>query len=109
MWVEAYLQVYSWQFQSFHEGIITYYENFYGNSDYQTIISTAKYLQSYGYLELAEQYLSGAIDCNICEDSEYLEEKLDTIVKVDKWINENTKTVFQFYVDILMKHKKEFI
>lgn len=30
-WVFMYLQIYSWQYQPFYEGVITYYENLYKN------------------------------------------------------------------------------
>ena len=31
-WLEAFYQVFAWQFQSCHEGACTYYRNFYGLS-----------------------------------------------------------------------------
>lgn len=57
-WAEAFIQVYSWQFQSMHEGENTYYENCYGDSDPEAIRRTADYLHKNGYHEIERLYVS---------------------------------------------------
>ena len=49
-WAEAYMQLYSWQFQCFHEGIQTYYEN----TDQENTLKVVAYLQEIGFQELAD-------------------------------------------------------
>ncbi|MCI8407744.1 MAG: hypothetical protein HFJ09_00505 [Lachnospiraceae bacterium] len=48
-WSEAYMQLYSWQFQCFHEGIQTYYEN----TGKENTLKAVAYLQEMGFKELA--------------------------------------------------------
>ena len=55
-WAEAFMQVFSWQFQTLHEGAETYYSNEYGDSDYVTITRVAAFLRENGYDEIAEPY-----------------------------------------------------
>lgn len=106
MWAEAFYQIFSWQYQSFHEGVKGYYDNFYGGSDYQTIKKVAEFLQSNGYIELSKQYALGAVDC---ERYKYPEEKKDIAKQIDKWLNWNLEPVFHFYVDVLEKNKAELL
>lgn len=103
-WAEAFTQVYSWQFQTIHEGAKTYYENFYGGSDYETILRVSDYLRKNEYNELAKLYASAAIDC---KGDKYPEDKAYLLpdIRSDNYI----ETVWNFYVDILEKHKKELL
>ena len=101
-WAEAFIQIFGWQFQTFHEGAESYYSNFYGNSEYAAIIRTADYLNENGYDEIWKPYISAAVDC---ERYKYPKEK--THLLPDDWMNENEKTVWNFYVNILEKHADE--
>ncbi len=104
-WVEALYQILCWQFQSMHEGVITYYENFYGESDYPVLVKTAKFLKENGYLDIYEPYYRG-----ICEQYGYPESMqiITEEIDIDMWINWHEKEVWDFCVDILEKHKEEW-
>ena len=104
-WMEAFYQILCWQFQSCHEGVKTYYENFYGCSEYLDMVETADYLQQNGYTEIYEQYKRGIVEC---ERYEYPCEMLEVAKEIDKWINWHTKEVWDFCVDVLTKHRKEW-
>ena len=104
LWAEAFVQIYSWQFQTMHECAEAYYENFYGGSEYKIIIKVADYLWKNGYDEIAKPYASAAVDCKRYQypaDKAYL--------LPDDWIDDNEETVWNFYVDILEKHKEELL
>lgn len=92
-WLEAFYQVFTWQFQSCHEGVATYYNNSNGLSDDQTIKKTANYLQHMKYAKLSQMYSMG-MDAT---QSEYMQ--------IDAWVNDNFELVWDFYVDILGNHK----
>ncbi len=104
LWAEAFIQIYSWQFQTMHECAETYYENFYGNSEYQTIIKVANYLGKNGYNEIAEPYACAAVDC---ERYQYPADK--AYLLPDDWIDNHEETIWNFYVDILETHKEDLI
>lgn len=103
-WAEAFIQIFSWQFQTIHECAETYYENFYGDSDYETIVRVADYLRKNGYHEIEQPYISAAVDC---ERYQYPKDKAHLLP--DDWIDNNDETVWNFYVDILEKHKEELL
>lgn len=103
-WAETFMQIYSWQFQSMHEMSQVYYENFYGDSEYPVIIRVADFLRKNGYHEIAEPYAAAAVDCERCQypaDKAYL--------LPDDWIDNNGETIWNFYVDILEKHRGELM
>lgn len=104
-WLEAFYQVCLWQYHSMYEGVHTYYSNFYGLSDYQTTIKVGDYLKSNGYTTIAEQYISGIAEC---EQGEYPAEKKETAAQIYMWIVRNTEPVWEFYIDILEKHKGDW-
>ena len=103
-WAEAFIQIFSWQFQTIHECAETYYENFYGDSDYETIVRVADYLRKNGYHEIEQPYISATVDC---ERYQYPKDKAHLLP--DDWIDNNDETVWNFYVDILEKHKEELL
>lgn len=92
-WLEAFYQVFAWQFQSCHEGVCTYYSNFYNLSEHQAIEKTSVFLKNTKYAELSQTYSMGLN----ADQSEY--------AKIDEWINSNPELVWEFYVDILEGHK----
>ena len=61
-WANAYIQVYSWEYQAFYEGLITYYTDFYQHTDYESIQRAAKYLTEAGYEEVAGVYNKTVFD-----------------------------------------------
>lgn len=87
-----------------YEGVDVYYSNFYGYSDYHTIIKVAEFLQDSEYMAVAEKYILGIADC---ERYNYPIEKQGIAREIDVWINHNTKPVWDFYVDILEHYKHE--
>ncbi len=106
-WISTYMQIFSWQFQSYHEGVDTYYTNFYGASDYNTIRKTADYLRIYGYDEISKWYSLGVHDYSQYEDEKYPEEWIAEIKEIDKWIDSNEEIIFRCMIDLLLKYKEE--
>ena len=104
LWAEAFFQIYSWQYQTIHECSRAYYENFYGDSEYENIIKVADYLRENGYNEIVEPYASAAVEC---ERYQYPEDKVHLLP--DDWIDNNDEAIWNFYVDILEKHKEELL
>ena len=96
------MQVVSWQFQTMYEGAETYYSNEYGDSDYVTITRVAAFLRENGYDEIAEPYGLAAADC---EQYQYPKDKMDLLP--DDWIETHEQVIWDFYVDILEKHKED--
>ena len=103
-WAEAFMQIYQWQFQSMHEGSDTYYTNFYGDSDYETMLRIADYLRQNGYNEVEKLYAPAIIEL---EGDEYPEDK--AYLLPDDRDEGYRETVWHFYVDILEKHKEELL
>ena len=99
----AFMQVFSWQYQTMHEGAETYYSNEYGDSDYVTITRVTVFLRENGYDEIAEPYGLAAADC---EQYQYPEDKIDLLP--DDWLETHEQVIWDFYVDILEKHKEDF-
>lgn len=85
-----------------HEGAEVYYSNEYGDSDYVTITKVAAFLWENGYDEIAEPYGLAAADC---EQYQYPEDKIDLLP--DDWIEFHEQVIWDFYVDILEKHKED--
>lgn len=104
LWAEAFVQIFNWQFDTIHEWAKAYYENFYGDSEYKTIIKVADYLRENGYHEIAEPYAAAAVDC---KRNNYPEEM--THLLPDEWIYNNDEIIWNFYVDILTKHKQDLL
>ena len=92
-WLEALYQVLCWQFQTFHEGVDGYYEDFYGDSPRALQIKTADFLEKNGYLELVAPYRQGM-------DS--------TIQGIYEWMDEHLETVWRFCLDILENHRLDW-
>lgn len=104
LWAEAFVQIFDWQFQTLHESAEAYYENFYGNSEYKTILKVAEYLRNNGYSEIAEPYAAAAVNC---ERYQYPKEM--THLLPDYWIGNNDEIIWHFYVDILEKNKSALL
>ena len=58
-WLEAFYQVFAWQFQSCHEGVCTYYSNFYDLSEDQTVKKTSDFLKGTKHTDLSRTYSMG--------------------------------------------------
>ncbi|MBR6770928.1 MAG: hypothetical protein IKM28_06775 [Lachnospiraceae bacterium] len=109
-WMEAFYQILCWQFQSFHEGVATYYENFYGLSDDLLLTKTVRFLWENGYREIAEKYQQGR-DAYICcpyPDGKREDGKKADIREIDTWINWHTEVVWKFCLDVLEQNKAEW-
>lgn len=114
IWAEVFHQIILWQFQQDYDGTVSYYyDNFYENTDYRTIMKVAKYLEENGYYELHKYYVAPAVEYDEKEakDFEYPEEMYPVLKKTEQWIEveEGRKTVWDFYVDILTKNKAALI
>lgn len=105
MWMEAFFQVFNWQYSADYEGVFTYYDNSYGDSDHQTILKVAEYLKENGYTVIAEQYTLG-IDVPRRKEIPFKKNEID--LQIEHWVNWNTEPVWEFYLDILEKHKNDW-
>lgn len=109
-WLETYIQLYSWQFQNYHEGVETYYENLYEFTGYNEIKKAENYLKSIGYIDLA-RYIA-LPNSKVPFEKKTLEEKEQykrNIINVTDWIESNNEIIFKAYVDILIRNKNEII
>lgn len=100
-WAELYVQIFSWEYSSMHEGVITYYSNFYEVSPYERILSTAKSLKDLGYNEIYYTYIKGIYDYSHLKQSEYPKEWIDKNKEIDEWINSNIEKIFKCMLDLL--------
>ena len=120
IWAEAFHQIHAWQWSAFYEGIELYYENFYEENDYKTIMRVAQYLKENGYTEFSEYYAAPAVEYEEIPVEEweeysdgvkyrpmnyYPEEMYPILKKTEKWAEENMEMTWKFYVDVLMKNK----
>lgn len=105
-WAEAFIQIYSWQFQSIHEGDCVYYTNGYGMSDTEMIRRTAEYLHKNEYYEIEKLYVSPMkLYCPAMTGLEG--EPTDCLPDIRG--EEHMRIVWRFYVDILQKYKEELV
>lgn len=105
IWMEAFYQVFNWQYSAMYEGLAGYYDNFYGESDYRKITATAEFLKENGYAVVAEQYISGIVEC---KRYEYPPEKRELAKKIELCVDWDTEPVWEFYLDILEKHRNDW-
>lgn len=109
-WINAYMQLHSWQFQRYHEGVNTYYENLYENTDYESILKAAEYLSKTGHKELAERlkapaYEGAESDSKPCPIENY--GKL--LIETEKWIDDNEECIFDCYLELLFDNKSSLL
>lgn len=104
MWMETFFQVFNWQYSAFYEGVNTYYCNFYGDSEPRSIAEVAEYLKHNGYEVIAQKYIFGITDY----DQSLPYKKSEIQIQLEEWIDWNTELVWEFYVNILEKHKNEW-
>ncbi|MDS0525167.1 hypothetical protein NNC19_05690 [Clostridium sp. SHJSY1] len=100
--ISVYIQIYSWQFQSYHEGVSTYYTNFYGNSDYDTIQKTDDYLKKSTYSELSKWYSLGVHDYSNYINKKYPNGWVNETKIIDEWIQYNEKIIFEFMLHLCL-------
>ena len=108
-WAFVFEQLYNWQFQSFHEGIDTFYTNLYQVDTNNGIRRMSDCLYQYGYMELAKWYDYGIFDYNLYPDDDYPAEYGLRMAEIDEWIHENTDIIWQIYVELLLGHKEELL
>ena len=109
-WVNAYMQLHAWQFQRCHEGVDTYYENLYGNTDYGSILRAAEYLAGTGHKELSEKlkvpaYEGAEDDSCPCPIEDYGR----LIIETEGWIDDNEERIFGCYLELLLGNENHFL
>lgn len=83
-WINVYVQIFSWQYQSFYEGAETYYTNLYEYTDYKTIINTNSFLKCQGFYEISAIYFLPAHDYSIYQNEEEIPKYwMEAIKEVD--------------------------
>lgn len=109
-WINAYMQLHSWQFQRYHEGVDTYYENLYENTDYESILRAAEYLTKTGKKELAERLKAPAYEG--AEDHSRpcpIEHYGKLLVETEEWIDNNEECIFDCYLELLFENKSSLL
>lgn len=108
-WVFMYEQLYHWQFESIHEGISTFYTNFYDSDADNGIQRMSDCLYRHGYMEIARWYDYGVFDYSLYPDFDYPAEYGMRMAEIDEWIGKNTETIWQVYMELLQGHKEEVL
>lgn len=99
-WANAFIQIYSWQFQRYYEGLRGYYENFYGNTDYDSVKRAGLFLEQAGYTELASAYNQVFLD-----EQPYAVEKISSMFpNIGNWMDEHEEVIQKFYFDVLKRY-----
>lgn len=104
----TYINLYSWEYQSFHEGSDTYYSNFYKDHTYNEMIITSNFIKKCGFDELYKIYVSAMHDF----DGDYLDypdEWSKEAKIVNDWIYDNIDYIFDCMMSILLKNIKNYI
>lgn len=107
-WINAYMQLHAWQFQRYHEGVHTYYENLYENMDYGSILRAAEYLVGTGHEELAERLKAPAYE-GMEDDSCPIEVYGKLIAETEDWIDNNEECIFDCYLEVLLDNKDSLL
>lgn len=113
-WVNAYYQIYMWEYQSFYEGLETYYGNLYEMTDYKSIQKAARYLSENGYSTIAECYNRTMFNSEEFSDDEkwppeWTDEIYEKIGQAKKWIVNHQIEIRDFFFDILFRHQDELM
>jgi len=113
-WVNAYYQVYMWEFQAFYEGLSGYYANFYKSTDYDSIQKTARYLSENGYEAIAECYNYVMFDAGKFPESEkwppeWPDEIYEKVIHAESWIENHQIEIRDFFFDVLFRHQDELM
>lgn len=108
-WVFMFGQLYNWQFMSFHEGVYTFYTNFYESDVENGIQRMSDCLYRYGYQEISKWYDYGIFDYSLYPDLDYPAEYCNRMAEIDTWIGEHTSAVWQVYLELLLEHKEEVL
>ena len=108
-WVFMFGQLYNWQFMSFHEGVGTFYTNFYGSDVENGIQRMSDCLYRHGYQEISKWYDYGMFDYSLYPDLDYPVEYCNRMAEIDTWIGEHTSAVWQVYLELLLEHKEEVL
>ena len=109
-WINAYYQVYMWEYQAFYEGLAGYYDNFYGSTDYDSIQKTSSYLIENEYGELAECYAYALFNpVEFPEGRKWSDEIYSKIRYAEEWISNHQIEIRDFFFDILFKHQDDLM
>lgn len=108
-WVFMFIQLYCWQFASYHEGIHTYYSNFYELDTDNSIQRLSDCLYQYGFMEVAKWYDYGIFNYHLYPDFDYPVENGMRMGELDNWIQDNPEVIWQVYLKLLKDHKEEVL
>ena len=92
----AYYQLYSMDFQRYHEGIETFYENFYEANERKDVLRACQWLQQNGFSELA----------NVMESGYESDEKMNA---VSDWIDEHPEEIYTAFRKIMFAFENLYI
>ncbi|MDE6363732.1 MAG: hypothetical protein K2L86_05630 [Lachnospiraceae bacterium] len=108
-WVFMFIQLYYWQFASCHEGVGTYYSNFYNVDIGHGIRRLSDCLYQYGFMEIVKWYDYGIYDYNLYPDLDYPDEYEVRMREIDDWIGDHRETIWQAYLKLLQEHKADVL
>lgn len=108
-WVFMFIQLYFWQFASYHEGVHTYYSNFYQVDTENSIQRLSDCLYQYGFMEVAKWYDYGILNYHLYPEFDYPAENGLRMGETDEWIQDNPEVIWQVYLKLLQQHKEEVL
>ena len=94
--VNAYYQLYSIDFQKYHEGIATFYENFYETNEKENVLRACEWLKQNGFFELSNVLKSGY------ESDEKMKFASD-------WIDEHTEEIYIAFRKIMFAFEQRYL
>lgn len=94
--VNAYSQLFSIDFESKHEGIETFYENFYGFHEYDTVLRACNWLDKNGFSNISKVIIDG-----------YESKEKQTIAK--EWIDNNASEIYKAYRKMMFDFEKKYL
>lgn len=94
--VNAYYQLYSIDFMRCHEGISTFYENFYKNNEKEDVLRACKFFRDNNHEQLAD-----IIEMGYCD--------YDQMKAVNKWFDNNTGEIYTTYRELMFLFEKMYL
>lgn len=91
----SFIQLYSWDFQNSHEGLVTFYENLYEANPKEEICITSNWLIENGHIDAGKMMQTG-FDINNRRN-------------VSEWIYDNTGKIYDAYRDIMIKFEEKYV
>ncbi len=94
--VNVYYQLYAIDFQRIHEGIFTFYDNFYEDTPKENVLRACNWLKQNGHEEMAKMIEAGY---------KGKEEQKAT----NDWMNDHTEEIYATYRSLMFMFEEKFL